>query len=52
MVYGVQSVDPISDSLTALWVSSPLDLDRYLKGCRKAHSEFLTQLWDACGPFP
>jgi hypothetical protein len=51
MVFGVQTVDPISDTLNALWVSSPIDLDRYLNGLHDAHAEFLRQLWDAAGPF-
>lgn len=51
VVFGVQTVDPITDVLTGLWVSSPVDLDRYLKAEREAHSEFLRALWDACGPF-
>jgi len=52
VVFGVQSVDPISDTLTALWVQPPLDLDRYLKGAHAAHKEWLRQVWDAAGPFP
>lgn len=51
VVFGVQTVDPISDTLNALWVSSPLQLDRYLKGLHEAHREFLNQLYDAAGPF-
>jgi hypothetical protein len=51
VVFGVQTVDPITDTLNALWVSSPVDLDRYLKACREAHNEFLKQLYEAAGPF-
>jgi hypothetical protein len=51
IVFGVQSVDPINDTLTALWVCPPLPIDRYLKGLHEAHSEFLQQLYDAAGPF-
>lgn len=52
IVFGVQTVDPITDTLNALWVSSPVDIDRYLKAAVKAHREFADQLWKAAGPFP
>jgi len=51
-VFGVQTVDPITDTLNALWVSAPVDLDRYLKASREAHTEWLRQLWEGAGPFP
>ena len=51
VVFGVQTVDPINDNLVALWVSDPVSADRYLKKLHMAHKEFLTQLWDATGPF-
>jgi hypothetical protein len=51
LVFGVQTVDPINDQLCALWSSAPIELERYLKGLHEAHSEFLSQLWDAAGPF-
>lgn len=51
VVFGVQTMDPVSDTLQALWSSSPVDLDRYLKALHEAHQEFLRQLWDAAGPF-
>jgi hypothetical protein len=52
VVFGVQTLDPITDTLNALWVSSPVDLDRHLKALHEAHSEFLTQLYNAHSPFP
>lgn len=51
VVFGVQTVDPITDTLNALWCSSPLPEERYLAGLHEAHAEFLRQLWDATGPF-
>lgn len=51
MVFGVQTVDPISDTLQHLWVSSPVPVDRYLKAMHEAHREFLEQLYEASGPF-
>ena len=51
IVFAVQTVDPITDTLNALWSSSAVPEDRYLKMLHTAHSEFLTQLWDAAGPF-
>lgn len=51
IVFGVQTVDPISDVLTALWVCPPVPIDRYLKAMHEAHRQFLEQLYDAAGPF-
>ena len=51
LVFGVQTVDPISDHLVALWTSAPVPLDRYLKMLHEAHREYLEQLWNATGPF-
>jgi hypothetical protein len=51
VVFAVQTVDPISDQLIALWSSSPVPVERYLKTLHEAHREFLNQLWDATGPF-
>jgi hypothetical protein len=52
VVFGVQTVDPISDRLVALWSSAPTDLDRYLTTLHEAHKEFLRELHDATSPFP
>lgn len=51
VVFGVQTVDPITDTLNALWCSAPLPEERYLTGLHEAHREFLRQVWDATGPF-
>jgi len=51
VVFAVQTVDPIADSLVALWSSAPVPVDRYLKMMHSAHKEFLEQLWQAAGPF-
>jgi len=51
VVFAVQTVDPISDHLVALWSSAPVPVERYLKMMHTAHKEFLEQLWEACGPF-
>jgi hypothetical protein len=51
VVFAVQTVDPISDHLIALWSSSPVPVERYLKALHEAHREFLEQTWEACGPF-
>jgi len=52
VVFGVQTVDPINDTLAALWVCPPVSLDGYLKQLHGAHKEFLEQVWSAAGPFP
>lgn len=51
VVFVVESRDPVEGSLCALWSSSPLPTDRYLKGLHEAHKEFLRQVWDVTGPF-
>ncbi len=51
VVFAVQTVDPINDQLIALWSSSPVPVERYLKTMHEAHREYLNQLWEACGPF-
>lgn len=51
VVFAVQAVDPINDNLIALWSSSPVPVERYLKTLHQAHREFLSMLWDATGPF-
>ena len=51
VVFAVQAVDPINDQLIALWSSSPVPVERYLKTMHTAHKEWLSLLWDACGPF-
>jgi len=51
VVFGVQTLDPIGDHLIALWCSSPVPLEKYLKAMHEAHREYLNQLWDATGPF-
>lgn len=51
VVFAVQTVDPINDNLVALWSSSPVPVERYLKTLHQAHKEFLTQLWEQTGPF-
>jgi len=51
VVFVVETTDPTTHTLQALWSSAPHPLDRYLKGMHQAHKEFLKQLWDAAGPF-
>jgi len=51
VVFAVQAVDPINDQLIALWSSSPVPVERYLKTMHQAHREFLELLWEATGPF-
>jgi hypothetical protein len=51
VVFGVQAVDPINDQLVALWSSSAVPEDRYLKTMHEAHREWLELLWEHTGPF-
>ena len=51
VLFAVMSQDPISGGLQALWSSSPVPIDRHLDALHQAHAEFLSQLWDATGPF-
>jgi hypothetical protein len=51
IVFGVQAVDPINDQLMALWSSSPVPVERYLKTMHQAHKEWLDLLWQFSGPF-
>jgi len=51
ILFVVEARNPSDGSLCSLWSSKPLPLDRMIEGLHEAHSEFLTALWDASGPF-
>jgi len=51
VVFVAESRNPSDGKLCALWSSAPLPLDRFLDGLHEAHAEWLSQVWDATGPF-
>jgi len=51
VVFLVESKEAPGQKLIALWSSSPQPLERYIDSMHEAHKEFLSQLWDASGPF-
>lgn len=51
VVLAVQTIDPISGELNALWSTGPIRIDDYEDAACAADREFFSQLWDAAGPF-
>lgn len=51
VVYVVESRDPISGKLVALWSSSPMPFGTEDRGMRQAFKEWSAQVWNATGPF-